>query len=441
MELGAAGLQEQPFRTHGKPPAFVRYAAHEAALNFLHWTYENSQGLGLFLGPSLSGKTTILRQFADELNSDVAVAIVDGAGLDSTELLEAILAQYGYHFECNGTNELISMMKVFTMQQTASGHPPLLIVEHTHAMNPGTLRMLCELANVKVKRSSALRMIFASDRPVRSIIDAPAMECIGNRMTGEFFLQPMECSEVGDYLYAKLAASGAKGPAKIFPRSVCNELHSASGGWPGIVDRLALLALAKAPHCPIRKGHIEHPEIPDCTSVQPASTPTGNPKTETNNRVAVQKDAPPIIHLSINGKTVKKVILDQSRILIGRSEYNDLHIESRFISRHHALLIRQGSTTFLMDLNSTNGTSVNSRQITNHVMMHDDVISVGHHSIKFDYPAATACGEVDVVRLDQTIVMKNLEDKRRQLAQKNTRKLAGKSKDSIVTADGDSKSA
>ena len=62
MELRAAGLQEQPFRSHGRPLVFVGYAAQEAAFEFLEQSYKNFHGLGLFQGPTLSGKTTIIRQ-------------------------------------------------------------------------------------------------------------------------------------------------------------------------------------------------------------------------------------------------------------------------------------------------------------------------------------------------------------------------------------------
>ena len=39
MELGAAGLQEQPFRTQGRPLIFVAYAAQESAFEYLESTY------------------------------------------------------------------------------------------------------------------------------------------------------------------------------------------------------------------------------------------------------------------------------------------------------------------------------------------------------------------------------------------------------------------
>jgi len=433
MDLDAAGLQAQPFRTHGKPLLFVHYSGQHAALDFLKSTYEHHQGLGLFLGPSLSGKTTILREFVASLDTETAVAIVDGAGLNTTALLEAVLGQFGYRLDYNSVNELINMLKVFTMQQAASGRPPLLIIEHTHAMNPSALRVLCELASVKVRHASALRMIFSSDRSIQSIIQAPAMECIASRLTGEFYLQPLAPSETTDYLYAKLDAGGSDEPSRIMPRAVCEELHEASGGWPGIVDRLALLALAKAADCPLQKEHIEHPEITDQTGAFQLQ------ESDTDDDIDVETtDEAPRLYLSLNGKTIGELTLDQPRALVGRSEHNDLAIESRFISRHHAMFVRLGSATFLMDLNSTNGTYVNSRKISNHVMMHDDVVSLGNHSIKFAHRAATHGVQADEAGLADTAIMKNLSDMRRMLAQENTHTMPLDMDKLLASGDSDS---
>ncbi|MCI0517859.1 MAG: FHA domain-containing protein, partial [Woeseiaceae bacterium] len=121
-----------------------------------------------------------------------------------------------------------------------------------------------------------------------------------------------------------------------------------------------------------------------------------------------------------HGKTLREVDMDRPRLLIGRSDHNDLCVNSKYISRHHALLVRHGRATLLMDLNSTNGTYVNSRRVSNHVLQHEDVISVGQHGVKFIDPQATAGIEIGGAGLDDTVVMKSLEDIRRLLVKENT---------------------
>ena len=234
MELSAAGLFEQPFRTHGKPSALCSYGAQRSALEFLEKAYADKNGLALFQGPTLSGKSTILQQFIDLLHPEASTAIIDGNGLDTTGLLQQILAQYGYRLELTSDNELASMLRVFAMQQTVAGNPPLLIVENTHQMQGEVLRVLAKLAEVKANRQSALRMVLVSDRSIAHILKAPAMESVAKRVTGTHQLGPMAALETRDYLHAKLVAAGSLEPAAIMPvmrfsKPVCARLNGSIG--------------------------------------------------------------------------------------------------------------------------------------------------------------------------------------------------------------------
>ncbi len=128
----------------------------------------------------------------------------------------------------------------------------------------------------------------------------------------------------------------------------------------------------------------------------------------------------PTLSVSHGGETLNEFTFEKPRVLIGRSEHNDISITSNFISRHHALIVRHNTVTFLMDLNSTNGTFVNSRRISNHILIHDDVITLGHHHIKFVDPHATKRESKDSLDFADTAIMKSLDDMRNLLAQENT---------------------
>ncbi len=53
------------------------------------------------------------------------------------------------------------------------------------------------------------------------------------------------------------------------------------------------------------------------------------------------------------------------------------------MSGHHSLIINILNDSFLEDLNSTNGTYVNGKLIKKHALQHGDVITVGHHQLRF----------------------------------------------------------
>jgi len=49
---------------------------------------------------------------------------------------------------------------------------------------------------------------------------------------------------------------------------------------------------------------------------------------------------------------------------VGRTPDNDLQIDAKFISRHHAVILAGPAHAIIEDLNSTNGVSVNNKRIT-----------------------------------------------------------------------------
>lgn len=412
MELRQAGLLQQPFRTHGKPLAVLSYSSKVAAMKMLADTCKHPNGLALLQGPSLSGKSTLIRSFVESVSDDCSVALINGKGLNTTNLLVAVLRQFGYNLELSSANELLGLVRVFALQQAASHKAPLLIIENTHALNPSALRALCELAELRVRHTSAVKMVLVSDRSLQPVMAAKAMEAIAKRVVHNFHLRPMNRDETRQYLHTKLRAAGNDCPEFVLPDEVCMDIWQAAGGWPGIVDRVALLALARSSTLPVSLSLVEHPALPVGTwsDSSPADLPLDD----------IVPPAPPRLIVTNNGSVLNDLTMDKPRAIIGRSEHNDISINSRFVSRHHALLVRHRSATFLMDLNSTNGTFVNSKRISNHVLMHDDVITVGHHRVKFHDPCATTYGDLDGKEFADTVIMKTLEDMRALLAQENT---------------------
>jgi type II secretory pathway predicted ATPase ExeA/ABC-type transporter Mla subunit MlaD len=79
---------------------------------------------------------------------------------------------------------------------------------------------------------------------------------------------------------------------------------------------------------------------------------------------------------------VLEIAEGNSRIMVGRSEDSELCLKSEFVSRHHALIICNKEGLYIEDLNSFNGTLVNSEKISRHKMQDGDTITIGKFEIK-----------------------------------------------------------
>ncbi len=87
--------------------------------------------------------------------------------------------------------------------------------------------------------------------------------------------------------------------------------------------------------------------------------------------------------LSLDGQVLAEYNMNKERYTIGRLPDNDVRIDNPAVSGHHSLVINILNDSFLEDLNSTNGTYVNGKLVKKHALQHGDVITVGHHQLRF----------------------------------------------------------
>jgi pilus assembly protein CpaF len=87
----------------------------------------------------------------------------------------------------------------------------------------------------------------------------------------------------------------------------------------------------------------------------------------------------------IEGKERRTLSTDKQSVMIGRAPANDIPLESDGVSRYHARFTLEGDNVLLQDLNSTNGTFVNSEQITKCIVTGDDQIAIGKAFLKVTY--------------------------------------------------------
>lgn len=100
-------------------------------------------------------------------------------------------------------------------------------------------------------------------------------------------------------------------------------------------------------------------------------------------------------------KTLRTVDLDAERTTIGRHPDNDIQLQDNAVSGKHAVIMTILSDSFLEDLNSTNGTLVNGRQVAKHPLADGDVITMGQHTLRYE-----SAVKVDESELEQTMILR-----------------------------------
>ena len=88
-----------------------------------------------------------------------------------------------------------------------------------------------------------------------------------------------------------------------------------------------------------------------------------------------------LVTLTVGGKRRE---LTSRRVVIGRSKDCDVQLADPNASRRHAELRQEGSAYWLIDLDSTNGSSVNGHRTARAKLDSGDVITIGSTELLFE---------------------------------------------------------
>ena len=84
--------------------------------------------------------------------------------------------------------------------------------------------------------------------------------------------------------------------------------------------------------------------------------------------------------------TGEEFMLDRPSLVVGRTKDNDIVLNYKSISRHHAEIIRDGERYLIVDLRSANGLRVNGTEYKRVGLRAGDVVTLGHVRLRFDDP-------------------------------------------------------
>jgi pSer/pThr/pTyr-binding forkhead associated (FHA) protein len=108
------------------------------------------------------------------------------------------------------------------------------------------------------------------------------------------------------------------------------------------------------------------------------------------------------VMLKFKEAVLKEIPLDKDTVTIGRNPGNDIHIDNLAVSGFHANLINRGGRFFIEDLNSTNGTFVNGKRISECALNNNDDIVIGKHSLIFIAPQAVEEDKTETLKIKKT---------------------------------------
>lgn len=385
------GLHGNPFGDCDDDPSFFPSDQHLRALEFLGHTLWTRARLGVVTAPQGCGKSLLISRLLENLDDRMVAAAISRESISARDFLFEVLQQFGIELSHDDKTDRRRLAERFLEHQATTGRFCVLIVENAQSMHPSVLEEVRALATVEHDGQRVLKLLLLGQAGLTHVLESPRMAQLMSSPVPRFALEPFSDDQTAAYVAHRLRAKGAADPDALMPYTLMPQIHACTGGVPAQINRLCERALAIAAEQQAASVTAEMLERAiDEVGMRDRALPaflqrpaTPDPRQETKLVVTLQ------------GSPEREIPLQSDRILIGRGEEADVRIDSVFVSRYHALILRDPKQDILLDLGSTNGLLVNSRRIVRRALRDGDLIQIGPARVLYRTSAAGTVSEPD----------------------------------------------
>lgn len=380
--MSARTLEVSPAHIFKRPTADSIWLgpAQQAALSH----FSSSSAVKLLLGPSSSGKSTVLDHYCSHQRGDCIVLRLRGPMPSSGSVLAELLQAVGLDAKGLTKNDQRNLLDVFLKQRSSQKRKVVIGVDNVELFGDAAWSEIERLKTLTYEKRACVEIVAAGESVLRRAADDDEFDAAE---TIVYELPVPRTKEVHEYLKWRLAQFDLP---MLFTKTATELVAQTTNGRFAAVDvlcQVALLLLNKGGRRRIDTRVVKE-AIAKLESRGEASSGT-----TTMRRIAAtvfeRRDRPRTalrsgkIAIGCYATVVSELEL-KPRLFIGRGCHNDLCFTNPYLSRNHAVIVGSNAGYSIVDLNSVNGVLVNGEPARRAELHDGDVITLGPYWLRID---------------------------------------------------------
>jgi general secretion pathway protein A len=244
MYLEHYNLVEFPFNIT-PDPRFLYYAPHHReAYDHLMYGITQRKGFIELTGEVGSGKTTLCRALLSSLGDNVQTALILNPSLTETQLLRAMLNDFG--LEPRGRDRLsyIECLNDFLLDHYHEGINVALLIDEAQDLTPQVMEQVRLLSNLETDQHKLIQIVLCGQPELKKRLNRPDLRQLRQRITVRYYLPPLTVDETANYIKHRLWVAGPESTA-VFSAGAVKAVHRYAQGCPRLINAVcdnALLA-------------------------------------------------------------------------------------------------------------------------------------------------------------------------------------------------------
>ena len=366
------------------------------ALQELREAYTKGKRLAVVRSGWSRGSNHLVEQFLNGLGKAHIVATAPASCSSDSDAMREFIRPIGIDPRKVDDRDLENVFVRFLDFQRKRNRHTIVILNETRDSGDWVRRRVRRLIELEARENYGLFVILRRRAEFAELAAEPRLEDAGID-TGEYIaLTPFTAAETRSFIRWRIDAADTADMGRIFDFEAITLIHELCEGIPDGIEALTCAALELADQKDVvpvttdivvaASREIGLEDILEKSGIRPAATDVKS----LDNIPTLKVPKPAVLVVACKGETINRLKLTKPRLSIGRSPENDIVINSPFVSRQHAAIIRDGLETAVIDLESRNGTRVNSKRVRARTLCNGDEVMIGFHSIRFEDPEAVS---------------------------------------------------
>jgi general secretion pathway protein A len=274
--------------------------------------------------------------------------------------------------------ELLDALSTHLRTVLAEGRRVVIVIDEAQNLDPIVLEEIRMMSDIGPGAGRVVSIILSGQPELNATLDSPALEQLAQRTRLRFHLKALTEPETGAYIEHRLEVAGAT--QRVFDIETYALVYRYTGGVPRLINTLCDTAMLVA--FGEEKSTVSVEDVRDAVrELQWTDFASRTNRMRAGGGVGGETIARLII--SADGEDPREYPLTQGRFVIGRTEDNDIELDSRFVSRHHAQLRVGPRNAVVEDLNSTNGIYIGGHRIKRRTLKDGDAFVIGEHELLY----------------------------------------------------------
>lgn len=365
-----------------EPSSAFLTQCHRNALDRLSHSFSGKSPLAILIGDGRSASRFVLGKFISRLDQDIAVARITEPCANATEFMGKIISAVGFQPKEMSLDDLESIFSMFLSFQKGHGRRTIVCIEETQDNEWWVLDKIRKLVELERDGKFGLMLVLSGQSGLKDLLATRPLSSISAYAGKRISLAPFTLAETREYMRRRVEAAGTASLEQAFQFHAIPLVHDLCAGIPDAIGSLVSQCLDLADQegtdlvtkelvkraYELLRGASEDQEADEFTA------------TVIVNGILPQTGR---LIIRLQDDNVRELAVRQGHILIGRSKLCDICIESPVVSRHHALISYTPEGATIVDLGSTNGTSIDGYGIKEHALVAGETIAVGDARIEY----------------------------------------------------------